>query len=61
MNHEDIENRYHKIFDDIKNVDSAGNEHWSAREFSKVLDYSEYRHFVPVVERAKKSLQKQRE
>jgi DNA-damage-inducible protein D len=28
-------------------------EYWSARELSKILEYSEYRHFVPVIAKAK--------
>lgn len=41
------------IFDSIKRIDENGAEYWSARDISRVLSYSEYRHFVPVVERAK--------
>jgi len=43
------------IFEQIRKIDENGNEYWSARELSKVLEYSEYRHFLPVVERAKKA------
>jgi len=55
MNPKEIENIHHKIFEEIKNIDSDGKEHWTARTLSKVLDYSEYRHFIPVVKRAKKA------
>ncbi len=41
------------IFDSIKRIDENGAEYWSARDISRVLGYSEYRHFLPVVERAK--------
>ncbi len=43
------------IFEQLKRLDDNGNEFWSARELSKVLEYSEYRHFLPVIERAKQS------
>ncbi|SPY79372.1 DNA-damage-inducible protein D [Providencia rustigianii] len=31
-------------FEKIKKVDELGVEYWSARELSKLLAYSEYRH-----------------
>ena len=43
------------LFEQIKQVDENGNEFWSARDLSKVLEYSEYRHFTPVIERAKEA------
>lgn len=43
------------IFEQMKHLDENGNEFWLSRELSKVLEYSEYRHFLPVVERAKES------
>ena len=41
------------IFEQIRKIDSSGNEYWSARDLAKALEYSEYRHFMPVIERAK--------
>ena len=41
------------IFEQIRKIDSRGNEYWSARDLAKALEYSEYRHFMPVIERAK--------
>ncbi len=41
------------LFERIKKIDNLGNEYWSSRELSKILEYSEYRHFLPVIERAK--------
>jgi DNA-damage-inducible protein D len=41
------------IFEEIKRHDEKGNEWWSARDIAKVLDYSEYRHFLPVIEKTK--------
>lgn len=47
----------HAGFEDIRQVDEAGNEFWSARQLSKVLEYSEYRHFLPVIGRAREACQ----
>jgi len=43
------------VFEQIKRIDNGGDEFWSARELSKVLEYSEYRHFKPVIEKAKEA------
>jgi len=45
------------IFEQIKRFDENGNEFWSARDLAKVLEYSEYRHFLPAIERAKEACQ----
>ena len=47
-----IAKQHHATFDSIRQQDIAGNEYWSARKLAKVLEYSEYRHFQPVIERA---------
>lgn len=41
------------IFEQIKKVNSHQSEYWSARDLARILEYSEYRHFLPVVEKAK--------
>jgi DNA-damage-inducible protein D len=43
------------VFEQIKQLDENGNEFWGARSLSKILDYSEFRNFVPVIERAKEA------
>lgn len=43
------------VFEQIKQVDNDGNEWWSARQLGKILEYSEYRHFKPVIEKAKEA------
>lgn len=43
------------IFETIKELDENGNEFWGARKLSKILEYSEFRHFLPVIERAKEA------
>jgi DNA-damage-inducible protein D len=54
-----MENKNNKrlasVFEQIKHTDENGNEFWSTRELSKVLEYSEYRHFLPVLARAKEA------
>lgn len=51
----DIEKQHNSIFEQIRRIDENGNEFWSARDMAKVLEYSEYRHFVPVIEKAKEA------
>ncbi len=43
------------MFKFIRQIDKDGNEFWSARDLCKVLEYYEYRHFKPVIERAKEA------
>jgi DNA-damage-inducible protein D len=50
-----IVQQHHATFESIRHVDDEGNEFWLARQLSPVLDYSQYRHFLPVVERAKEA------
>lgn len=45
------------IFEQLKRLDKNGIEYWSARDLSRVLEYSEYRHFLPALERAKEACQ----
>jgi len=45
------------VFEQIKQTDENGTEFWSARDLSKVLEYAEYRNFLPVMERAKEACQ----
>ena len=40
------------VFENIKHIDEFGSEYWSARELSKVLEYSEYRKFLPVIKKS---------
>lgn len=50
-----IEKKHHKTFENIKYVSSDGQEFWMARELSKILEYAEFRNFIPVIEKAKKA------
>ena len=41
------------IFEQIRNVDEQGNEYWSARDMAKVLEYTDFRNFLKVIDKAK--------
>lgn len=43
------------LFEQIKEVDENGNEYWGARKLSKVLEYREFRNFLPVIQKAKEA------
>jgi len=53
MNAKHIANQHHATFESIRQLDENKNEFWSARKLSKVLEYSEYRHFQPVIQRTR--------
>ena len=48
----ELENINETIFENIKHVDNDGNEYWYARELQKVLEYTEWRKFVGVINKA---------
>lgn len=41
------------LFESIKHIDENGVEYWTSRSLWKVLEYTEYRNFLPVIEKAK--------
>ena len=45
------------LFESIKHVDESGNEYWTSRAMWRILGYTEYRHFLPVIEKAKVACQ----
>jgi hypothetical protein len=55
MTDKHIAEKHHLTFDGLRHFDEQGNEFWLARQLAKVLEYSEYRHFLPVVERARQA------
>ncbi len=55
MTNKRIANQHHATFEGIRHTDVAGQEFWLARQLAEVLDYSQYRHFLPVIERAKEA------
>ena len=40
-------------FEQIRKVNEAGNEYWESRDLSEVLEYTQYRNFEAVIEKAK--------
>ncbi|MDD4962794.1 MAG: DNA damage-inducible protein D [Gallionella sp.] len=55
MTNKHIAQQHHATFESVRHLDSDGNEFWLARQLAKVLEYSEYRHFLPVIERAREA------
>jgi DNA-damage-inducible protein D len=55
MTDKQVTKQHHATFEAIRQVDGNDNEFWLARALAKVLDYSEYRHFLPVIERAREA------
>ena len=42
-----------KVFEDIKHIDNNGNECWYARELQNILEYTQWRRFENVINKAK--------
>lgn len=55
MTEKKLSQQHLATFEGLRHTDAKGNEYWLARPLAKALDYSEYRHFLPVVERAKEA------
>jgi DNA-damage-inducible protein D len=45
----------HSPFEQIRKVNEYGAEYWSARELMGILEYAEYRNFLPVIKKAMKA------
>lgn len=43
------------IFEQIKHTDENGNEFWMARKLAKALEYTDFRNFTSVIEKAKEA------
>jgi len=41
-----------KMFEDIKHIDENGNDYWFARELQEVLEYTQWRNFEKVIQKA---------
>ena len=48
-----IDNYNEATFERIKHVNEYGQEYWSARELQKALEYTEWRNFTVVIDKAK--------
>ena len=53
-----IENYNEEIFEKIKRINEYGQEYWSARDLSKVLEYKDYRNFLVPVDKAMEACKK---
>lgn len=51
----DIELHHHQTFEEIKQIDKNGNEFWYARALAKLLDYTDFRNFTKVIDKAKEA------
>lgn len=49
----DIKEYTTKLFEDIKYIDEFGNEYWLARELQNILEYTQWRRFENVINKAK--------
>lgn len=53
MNQINKQKKYNeKTFEDIKHIDDYGNEYWEARELQVVLEYTQWRNFEKVIQKA---------
>jgi len=52
MTEDQIAEKHHQAFEEIKHIDEDGVEYWLARELAPVLGYGQYRNFIPVITRA---------
>jgi DNA-damage-inducible protein D len=44
-----------QTFEEIKHISENGEEYWFARDLQTVLDYTEWRNFQNVIEKAKEA------
>ncbi|MEI6143197.1 MAG: hypothetical protein WCP85_28225 [Mariniphaga sp.] len=51
----ELSKKAQNIFEQTRRVDENNNEYWSGRELGKILEYSEFRHFKPVIEKAREA------
>ncbi len=50
-----IQRDHQSVFESVKRINPNGQEHWLARDIARILGYSEYRHFLPVIVKAKEA------
>ena len=51
----ELSNPNQTVFEQIKETDQNGNEFWGARKLSKVLEYTDFRNFLTVINKAKEA------
>ena len=49
----EIEAKEYKQFEDIKHINDDGSEYWLARELCVTLDYTEWRNFSKMIDKAR--------
>lgn len=52
MSNQEINQQHQATFESIKQIDEYGNEYWYARELAPILDYQQWRNFLPVLTKA---------
>ena len=52
MQMNEVKEHTEKLFDDIKCIDENGNKYWLARELMPLFEYTEWRKFKGVINRA---------
>lgn len=50
-----IAKQHHATFEGIKQTDDEDNEFWLARELAPLLDYPQWRNFLPVLDKAREA------
>lgn len=48
-----VTQQHHATFEGIRCTDEQGNDYWRARQLAKVLDYPQWRNFLPVLDKAR--------
>jgi len=55
MSDKKITEQHHTTFENIKHPDDEGHEFWLARELAPLLDYPQWRNFLPVLDKAREA------
>ena len=61
MSDKKITQQHHSTFENIKHADADSNEFWLARELAPLLDYPQWRNFLPVLDRAREACRTSRQ
>ena len=61
MSEEIINEDNESLFEQIKHINENGIEYWQARELSKALDYSDFRNFIKVLQKAAKACEQSKQ
>jgi DNA-damage-inducible protein D len=51
----EISKKANSVFEQIKRTDENGNEFWAVRQLAKTLEYTDFRNFLSVIEKAKEA------